>query len=200
MNFLGHLYLSGKSDEIKIGNFIGDWVKGTPKNWSLNFTEDIRKGIILHRNIDTFTDKNPIVKQSAFRLKEEYGRYSGVIIDIFYDHFIAKNWQKYSKENFFSYTQNFYQLLLKYQNILPEKVQEIIPKMITAKRLESYATIEGINNALKRMSEYTSLPNKNGFAIDILQKYYSEFETEFETFFEQIILYVKDSFSIKLRT
>src|SRR5450432_1821563 len=92
MNFLAHLYLSGDNPQVMIGNFIGDFVKG--KNLTERFDTDVAKGIALHREIDWFTDTHIVVKQSKDRLRPKYRHYAGVIVDIFYDHFLAKNWDK----------------------------------------------------------------------------------------------------------
>ena len=93
MNFRAHIYLSGENEPLKIGNFIADSIRG---NSYLDYPEDLKNGILLHRYIDTFTDAHPIYRKSKHRLHEKYGHYSGVIMDIVYDHFLAKNWNKYS--------------------------------------------------------------------------------------------------------
>ncbi|MEX0290603.1 MAG: DUF479 domain-containing protein, partial [Flavobacteriaceae bacterium] len=93
MNFLAHIYLSFGDDEITIGNFIADSIRG--KKYK-HLPERVQKGVILHRAIDTFTDAHPTVRQSSKRLHENYSHYSRVIVDIFYDHFLAKNWKNYS--------------------------------------------------------------------------------------------------------
>ncbi len=93
MNFLAHIYLSGNDTDLIIGNFIADGIKG--KKYK-KFSPGIQKGILLHREIDTFTDAHPIVRQSTKRLHKNYGHYSGIIVDILYDHFLAKNWSRYS--------------------------------------------------------------------------------------------------------
>ncbi len=83
MNYLAHLYLSGKSEELLIGNFIADSVKGAEID---KFSTEIKAGIVMHRLIDTYTDSHPIVSESKIRLREKYKKYSGVVVDIFYDH------------------------------------------------------------------------------------------------------------------
>ena len=118
MNFLSHLYLSGNSEGLIIGNFIADSVKGSAFN---NFPETIQKGIILHRQIDTFTDTHPIVELSKQRLRTKYKKYASVIVDIYYDHYLAVNWNNYSYENFNQYTQNIYALIEKNRHHLPPK-------------------------------------------------------------------------------
>jgi acyl carrier protein phosphodiesterase len=92
MNFLAHIYLSGDNDLLKIGNFMADSIRG---NQYLQYPDEIKKGILLHRFIDTFTDAHLIYRKSKHRLHEKYGHYSGVIMDIVYDHFLAKNWNHY---------------------------------------------------------------------------------------------------------
>ena len=84
MNFLAHIYLSGEDTPLMIGNFIGDFVKG---NEYKNFPADIQNGVLLHREIDSYTDSHEIVLESKKRLREKYRHYSGVITDIFYDHY-----------------------------------------------------------------------------------------------------------------
>ncbi len=94
MNFLAHLYLSKKNKNILIGNFIADAVKGKKHNL---YSKEVQAGILLHREIDNYTDNHPIVRKSKRRLNKRYGHYNGVIIDILYDHFLAKNWNNYSE-------------------------------------------------------------------------------------------------------
>ena len=108
MNFLAHIYLSNDNDFLKIGNFIADSIHG---NNYLHFEEEVKKGIILHRHIDTFTDSHPTYRKSKHRLHQKYGHYSGVIMDIVYDHFLAKNWNNYSNEKLEDYADKFYKLL-----------------------------------------------------------------------------------------
>ena len=108
MNFLSHLFLSGNSEGLIIGNYIADSVKGSAFNI---FPEEIQKGIILHRKIDTFTDGHEIVELSKQRLRVKYKKYASVIVDIYYDHYLAINWNDYSSENYNEYTQNIYTLI-----------------------------------------------------------------------------------------
>ena len=107
MNFLAHIYLSGTDEGVKIGNFMADSIRGRQYE---SYPKAIMKGILLHRAIDSFTDNHPIYRKSKHRLHEKYGHYSGVIMDIVYDHFLAKNWASYSDELLENYAQNFYTL------------------------------------------------------------------------------------------
>ncbi len=184
MNYLAHLYLSGEAPGIRVGNFIGDYVKGNSYN---KFSPEIQKGIILHRRIDEFTDKHPLVKQSASRLREHYGRYSGIVIDMFYDHFLAVNWRHYSDIELSQYVTGVHRLLLFNYFKLPAKVKMFLPFLIKSRRLENYRHISGIERSLQIMSEYTSLPNKTGLAIEVLEINYEKFDAEFKEFFPDVM-------------
>ncbi len=188
MNFLAHIYLSGDDDEVIIGNFIADGIKG--KRY-LNYPEGISKGIILHRAIDTFTDAHPIVHQSTAKLHENYGHYSGVIVDILYDHFLAKNWNKYSTQPLDEYVQDFYELLRKNFTSLPARIQRMMPYMIADNWLYNYRTVEGIGKILAQMNVRTNGVASMNEAVTELVEYYDEFETEFTSFFEELRAFCK---------
>jgi len=170
-----------------IGNFIADHVKG---NKFKHYPEDIQKGIYLHRAIDTFTDANTIVRTSKRRLHERYGLYSGVIIDIFYDHFLAKNWADYSQIPLDIYTDSIYQLLEKNKEILPEKTQELLPYMIQYNWLYNYQFIDGIQDVLNGMNRRTKGRSQMNLAIEDLKLRYSDLENDFQTFMIELIDFV----------
>ena len=186
MNFLAHIYLSGDNDLIKIGNFMADGIRG--KHFE-SYPLEIQKGIILHRAIDTFTDANPIFRQSTKKLHENYHHYAGVIVDVFYDHFLAKNWTKYSDEKLDDFVERFYQSLEDNTAHLSERTKGMMPYMIKQNWLVSYQTIEGINQILTQMDYRTKNESKMRFATNELSEFYSEFETEFTDFFKELILF-----------
>lgn len=189
MNFLAHIFLSGNNDLIKIGNFMADGIRGTDY---LNYPEEIQKGVVLHRAIDTFTDAHPIWRQSKHRLHERYGHYSGVIIDILYDHFLAKNWFQYTDEDLEDYVERFYQSLKDNYEILSPKTKKIMPYMIESNWLVSYASIAGIERILFQMDYRTKHRAHMQNAIQELQEFYIEFEEEFTLFFQDLIEMVED--------
>lgn len=183
MNFLAHIYLSGDNDLMKIGNFMADGIRG--KNFD-TFPMAIQKGIILHRAIDTFTDAHPVFRQSTKRLHANYHHYSGIIVDIFYDHFLAKNWENYSNESLENYTERFYQSLRDNHDFLTEKTQKMVPYLIDQNWLLSYQTIEGIEDVLIRMDNRMKRDSNMRFSVAELRTFYVEFENEFTTFFDEI--------------
>ena len=183
MNFLAHIYLSGNNDLLKIGNFMADSIRG---HHYLDYPDEIRKGILLHRYIDTFTDANPIYRKSKHRLHEKYGHYSGVIMDIVYDHYLAKNWNNYSNEKLEDYADKFYELLQTNHDILTEKTKGMMPYMIARNWLVSYASLAGLEMILFQMDHRTKNRVNMQEAIVEVQEFYTEFEKEFTLFFEEL--------------
>ncbi|MGO4822258.1 MULTISPECIES: ACP phosphodiesterase [unclassified Flavobacterium] len=183
MNFLAHIYLSGDNDLIKIGNFMADGIRG--KHFE-SFPTDIQKGIVLHRAIDTFTDAHPIFRQSTKKLHARYHHYAGVIVDVFYDHYLAKNWSTYSSEDLGEYIERFYQSLHTHTTLLTERTVGLMPYMIKQNWLLSYQRIEGIKQILTQMDSRTKNKSNMRFATEELEEFYIEFEKEFTLFFEEL--------------
>ncbi|MEX1384324.1 ACP phosphodiesterase [Lutibacter sp.] len=184
MNFLAHLYLSKDNKNILIGNFISDAIKG--KKYK-KYPKEIQAGILLHREIDTFTDTHPIVKKSMRRLNKRYRHYNGVIIDILYDHFLAKNWSDYSEIPLELYAENVYSFLSENSDTFPEELQHLLPYMIQYNWLVNYASLEGIERVLKGMNKRTKGISKMDLAIEDLKLHYSEFEADFTAYFQELI-------------
>jgi acyl carrier protein phosphodiesterase len=183
MNYLAHLILSGDCENIKIGNFIADGIKG--KKYKL-FPQKIQIGILLHRQIDWFTDNHDLVKQSKRRLSKKYGHYKGVIIDIFYDHFLAKNWNFYSDIPLEAFSKQFYLSLENNFETLPERIQYMYPFMKKQDWLTSYSKKEGIEKVLIGMNKRTKGVSKMNLAIHDLNEHYYFFEEDFLIFFKKL--------------
>jgi len=186
MNFLAHIYLSKDDELITIGNFIADAVKG---NKYKNYDKKIQLGILLHREIDTYTDQHPIFKQSTKRLHKNYSHYSGVIVDIFYDHFLAKNWTLYSNSTLSNYVDSFYQNLENHYDLLPKRIQNMLPYMIVDNWLLNYQYKEGIAKVLSGMNRRTKYKSGMNNAINDLEEFYLDFGNEFTLFFKDLIQY-----------
>lgn len=184
MNFLAHIYLSGENELITIGNFSADGIRG--KKYT-TYPKTMQIGILLHRFIDSYTDAHPIFRQSTKRLHKSYGHYSGVIVDIFYDHFLAKNWEDYSDKLLELYIQDFYKNLNRNFEIMPERFKKLSPFMIEDNWLLSYATIDGIQKVLNGMNRRTKYHSKMNEATKELKLYYDDFENDFKDFFKDLI-------------
>jgi acyl carrier protein phosphodiesterase len=196
MNYLAHIYLSGESDEVLLGNFIGDYVKG---NKHQEYPEKVAFGIRLHRSIDLFTDQHQDVKRCIDLLKPEYGRYAGVVVDVFFDHFLAANWNQYSVYTLREYAKHAHAVFLSNFRLLPFRVKQFLPFLIQHKRLESYAKVENLYQVLEIMSRRTSLPSKSEFALQVLIREYDQFDALFHRFFAEMIEYVERDFNILIQ-
>ncbi|MDB0040672.1 acyl carrier protein phosphodiesterase [Algibacter sp.] len=193
MNYLAHIYLSGDNDLVTIGNFIADGIKG--KRYK-KFSKDIQIGILLHRHIDTYTDAHKTVRLSTKRLHEKYSHYSGVIVDILYDHFLAKNWASYSDTPLDKYIEKFYASLEINYDLLPLRIQKMMPYMLADNWLLSYASIDGISRVLDGVNRRTKNRSSMNEAVVELEEFYSEFENEFSAFFDELIASSKQKLKV----
>ena len=185
MNYLAHLLLSGDDPEIQLGNFIGDFVRGrNPENI---FPPKVAVGIHLHRMIDGFTDSHPVVRESKIRLRPTYRHYSAVIVDVFYDHYLAKNWEQYHAMPLNDFANGFYQLAKSEEAWLPEKARYILPYMSRHDWLTNYSKIEGINRVLTGMAKRTPFASGMENATDDLIRHYEAFESEFLMFMPELL-------------
>ena len=185
MNFLAHIYLSGDSTPLTIGNFIADFLRGSKME---DFEPEIQKGIRLHRSIDLYTDNHDVVMRSKKRLWDKYRHFSGVIVDIYYDHYLAKNWNMYSDLPLKTYVDNFYSMI--HANILPPKVNEMVPYMMKHDWLTNYANFEGIHNVMQGMSRRTRHESKMEESVNELKEDYEGFKEDFFEFFPDLEAYV----------
>lgn len=190
MNYLAHIYLSGDNTDIQIGNFIGDAIKGKDfQNYPLN----ILKGILLHRQIDSFTDMHPIVQRSKKRLHPRYGHYAGVLIDILYDYFLSVNWSHYSDVPIDDFIKGFYKNLQNNQSKLPTEIQQISTKLISYDWFSKYQSMSGIAIVLYGMEKRIkhNIPLHKG--IFDLKKNHQALEKDFNEFFPLLITHSKNT-------
>ncbi len=188
MNFLAHLYLSGDEDAMIIGNFIADMVKGQQIN---GYSDNIVRGIRLHRKIDHFTDSHPLFLQSRERLRARYRLYSGVVVDMYYDHFLSKLWSRYSNHSLEDYVDKAYVLLNRHFDVLPARAQYILPYMIEHNWLVNYADLDRLQRHFGGMARRTPFESGMERAVDDLREHYGDFEAEFLGFFPQLADYVE---------
>lgn len=189
MNFLAHLYLSGEEEDVIVGNFVADEIKG---NVLERFPEAMERGIRLHREIDSYTDQHPVFRSSKNRLSPKYGLYSGIIIDLYYDHFLAKLWEEYSDEDLKEKVSRTYFLLIRRFHLLPPRSRRILPYMIIQNWLVNYREFSSLQKVFNGMSRRTSRPSGMENAIDDLKSHYSSYETEFRAFFPEIVQHINN--------
>ena len=148
MNYLAHLYLAKDSTDAMIGSILGDFVKGSGKE---QYPDKIKKGIELHRKIDSYTDSHPVTQASRRLYRPPWRRFAGIIVDLCYDHYLYRHWSKYSDAALTAFIQSAYEILNTHQAMLPERLRVMIPFMICDDWLGSYRDLSGVEQALKRL-------------------------------------------------
>ncbi len=194
MNFLAHLYLSGDDVDIRLGNFIGDQVKGRYLN---RYPDMVQKGIFIHRSIDFFTDNHPATHEVRLLFRDAYRKYAGVVVDVFFDHFLARYWPTFSPFPLNSFCRKFYYQMVQRYRDLPPIIRRHLPFLIQSNRLYSYQTIEGVGDAIEIMSTFTSLPDKTDFALDTLTVNYDFILEQFLKFFPELTYHVINEFGVE---
>ena len=184
MNFLAHAYLSGDNKKILLGNFIGDFIKG--RQALIKFDNEIIKGVELHRAIDEFTDNHLIVHESKDRLRPKYRHYAAVIVDVFYDHFLAAHWKEFHHRSLEDFASDTYSTIESFSPILPLRFKQMFPYMINGNWLVNYAKISGVHRALSGMASRSPYDSKMEHATEDLENHYKEFNDEFERFFPEL--------------
>ena len=193
MNYLAHLYLTKDySEEISVGNFIADAVKG--QKALSKYPEHIKTGIRIHREIDSFTDTHHLFKKGTKRLHSNYGKFAGIIMDIFYDHILADNWDQYSDDSLEDFAQSQYALIKTHWIHLPERTQFWYNYMYQNNLLLTYAEEDVIELVLQRMDKRLGSISGMGRAIQELRIYKDEFTKEFRIFFQEIQAHLSTRF------
>jgi acyl carrier protein phosphodiesterase len=193
LNYLAHLFLAGTDPEMILGNFIADHVKGSDK---MKYSENVRKGISMHRAIDTFTDQHPVVRQSIARLRADFRKYAGVIVDMYYDHYLSAQWDEYSDTDLPEFTRIRYDILNTFQSILPARSARLLFYMEKQNWLMSYSSFDGMQQAFNGMSRRTTFESNMELAVVNLKAGYPEFNQEFRQFFPELQLFVKNNFEV----
>ena len=187
MNFLAHTFLSCNDEHLLIGNFLADFV--TNKEVAL-MPEAVQRGVLLHRKIDSYTDKHDVVRQGAKRLRRHHGKYAPVIIDVFYDYLLTRHWSLYSEENLRDFTQWVYHILEKKLALMPQHLHHPVSNMIAHDWLMGYSTIEGIAYTFERMKRRVTYPELLSQAIRSLKNDLAFLDEEFNLFFPDVIAYI----------
>ena len=185
MNYLAHIYLSGNDRQLQVGNFIGDFVKGRQHE---NYPKRIQEGIIFHREIDAFTDAHPVFCDTVELLRPVFGRYSGIIADMYFDYLLASDFDSYnSNRDLNRFAANFYLSALWNYRWLPERVKGFIFHFISTNRLKKYASYKGLQGSLQIMSNYKSSAIKPVLTIDFLKENEADLRYHFNQFMPAVI-------------
>ena len=191
MNYLAHLLLAGPTEAWRLGALLGDFMVGHPL---ATFPPTVQEGIRLHREIDRFTDAHPVFRRSRSRLDPGLCRFSGVIVDVFYDHFLARGWDAWCEQPLTGFAAEVYGMLERRLPELPPRMQEVVPFMIREDWLTSYRETQHVGRALRGMSRRLKRENPLGEAIGELHAHYPELQSDFDAFFPDVTTAVGTEF------
>jgi len=183
VNYLAHCFLSGENDEVLFGNFVADGLK---RSTTLDFSRMMKKGIELHRFIDQYTDSHLLVKQSIGILREHQGKFSPVVVDMVFDHFLARNWALYSAISLEQYTLETYARLEAFIPHMPPNVLRMFEHMQRHNWLLSYKEEVGMLQAFSGLSRRTRFPSSMQTAWDGIQMHYQSLNALFLDFFPEL--------------
>ncbi|SEJ13489.1 ACP phosphodiesterase [Pseudomonas sp. NFR16] len=182
MNYLAHLHLGGQAPSQLLGSLYGDFVKGLLPG---RFPAEIETAIRLHRSIDAFTDSHPLIKQAMGRFPAERRRYAGIVLDVFFDHCLARDWPRYSDVPLDAFTGKIYRVLAN-EPELPERLARIAPRMAAQDWLGSYRDFAVVGDALAGISRRLSRPEGLAGAMQELQALYRPLSEDFSAFYPQV--------------
>jgi acyl carrier protein phosphodiesterase len=183
MNYLGHLYLSGTDPLVTVGNFMADAVKGRDLS---RFDPRLEQGIRLHRAIDMFTDGSPVQSLGRARVHAHAGRYSSVVMDMFYDHLLASNWHLLHNEPLPEFAARMYDLLQAHEHLMPERARRMLPYMVAGDWLSTYATLEGVGRAIAGLARRVPRGTVMIGAERVLEEHLGTYTAEFKLFLPTI--------------
>ncbi len=187
MNFLAHLRLSGDEPDLLVGNLMGDFVKGRLTG---QYPPGIERGIWLHRRIDSFAAGNADFRRSKARIDPSFGLYRSVMVDLFYDHFLARHWDAYASVPFDVFVAAAYHIVAEYEELLPDRLVPVLPIIFT-ELIPSYREIGGIGRALGRMAARLRRPNPLAAGVGELERHYDALRDDFSSFFPEAIAFVR---------
>ncbi len=182
MNFLAHLHLARPEPASRLGNLLGDFVRGRPDE---RFSPPIWRGIMHHRHLDAFTDTHPRWRQSRSRLSRDRVRFAGIVVDVFYDHFLSRHWERFAPggQALGEFIDACHRDLRDAAPLGPDDANTVIERMTRQGWLASYASLDGIDEAMRRISRRSPRLGPMAGAIADLEAHYPAFETDFLAFY-----------------
>ena len=192
MNHLAHFFLSGDDEDLILGNFIADFVN---KREAEALSPSLFRGVLLHRDIDMFTDSHATVRQSTRRLHPTLHKYAPVVVDILYDYFLSKHWNHFAPPpllNRTDFIDKTYQLLHRRAQALPQPLQGYLPRMIADDWLSRYATFDGLEGAFVRIKRRVKFENQLEQSVEQLKIHYHELEQDFLDFFPALMQHITE--------
>lgn len=190
MNYLAHLFLAGENPEWIVGGFIADAVKGRQIE---QYSPGVVEGIKLHRKIDAFTDSHPIMERGKEALRPKFRKFAGIVMDVFGDHFLAREWAQYHPQNLRDYCDTMYALLHEHRDVLPERCRYTLHYMSMQDWLYHYQHIEGIRRALSGLARRATFPSGMETAHWELERHYEFYHQLFRAYLPELLAFVKET-------
>lgn len=187
MNYLAHLMLADDSDASRIGNLLGDFTKGTIASLAEVYPAEIIRGIKMHRAVDRFTDSHQVFKNTRALLAPERRRFSGIIIDIIFDHYLSIHWHDYHQQPLEYFIDDVYRALDEHPEWRAGRLAKAFPMMRDENWLITYTTVEGVELTLERVSRRGKRTAQIAGGITDLRKHYAEFEASFQAFMPSLL-------------
>ena len=191
MNYLAHLLLADDTDASRVGNLLGDFTRGSLEDLAKIYPEELVRGIKMHRAVDSYTDSHAVFKECKLLLAPERRRFAGVIVDIFFDHYLCQQWGDYCSVTLDDFCAQVYSDFETHPEWLAGRLKDAFPLMRKQNWLMAYASVEGIELTLQRVAQRS--PRVVGIADGIkdFKENYSEFELKFNSFMPDLVEFVR---------
>lgn len=189
MNHLAHLLLAGDDPEAKVGQVLADFVTAGD---IAAFAPGIQAGIRAHQRIDAFADSHPVFARARRRLKPPYRRFGGILLDIYFDHFLARRWERYGDGGSLAgFADRTYRILNDYRDIPSARFRRVVTAMRRDNWLVGYASLAGVDRALQGLSQRFPRANPLGSGGTVLRDRYDALEADFRAFFPSLAEYAR---------
>lgn len=176
MNYLAHVLLAGPDPHWQIGGYLGDHVRG--RRW-MAYPPGMARGILLHRKIDVFTDSHPAFSAARSRLEPRFRRFAGVLLDMFFDHFLARDFEALTGRNLSLFAGVTYTNLRAHWHLLPDSLQRFARYQEQHNLLTAYAAPDSLQMVLEALSRRIRRDNPLAEGMSQLNAHRAGFEADF---------------------
>ena len=183
VNFLAHLFLAAPTDASRIGNLLGDFVKGRPESLRDAFPPEVVDGILMHRALDAYTDAHPAFREARGLLSSHRRRFAGIVVDVIFDHFLAVHWEEFASEPLHQFLESVYAAFDRHPEWLGEDLGHILQRMRDENWLHNYATLDGLRCTFERISRRSNRTAPIDGSAEDLAEHYHSFDRAFQEFF-----------------
>ncbi|OFI36120.1 acyl carrier protein phosphodiesterase [Alteromonas lipolytica] len=188
MNYLAHLFLSKPTADSCFGNLLGDFRRGVQL---ADYSEAVQAGVSNHIFVDKFTDNHELVRDARHLVSAPRRRFAGIMLDVVFDHFLLKHWDRYSAKAFSTFSEEAYACLEQRVDVMPDAMQPMIKSMLHHRWLDTYKDLSGVNRALERTADRIRFKHDFHGSIDEVHRHYAQFEQTFLAFFPHLITAVQ---------